>query len=555
MSLEIDNLKLLKESEDHIEFKRAIHNYPFGGGDKKEPKERRKCVLGYVVALANEKGGRLVLGMEDARPHAVSGSDFRDGQLGQLEDDIYERLGIRVTTEELFEDDKRVVVITVPSRPLGKTLKFEGVPLMRTGESLREMSDDEIFRILSEREPDFSATICEGLTLDDLDENAATKMKREYANKQKNPAFETIPTAQAVSDLGLSIDGKLTYAALILLGKSEALKKYLPQEAVIVEYRQNHAMIPYTARKVFQSALFTEIDDIWAYIDQPASNPLQHYSDGPYIFDIPAFNEETIREGILNSICHRSLKIQSEVVVKQYPDGMTITNAGGFPSGVDEGNILTVNSVPRCKLLSDVLEKTGLVERSGQGVDKMFFNCLMEGKALPTYAGTDNYQVCLNFTAAIEEPELMKFFQREQAKRPKDQQLNVFDLLTLFKIHKYCFDNLPQNSVERLSKEGLLEYSNGKFKILGDYENKNAKLVESLGIENLASVHALFESNTFISRSMLSSLFDGKMTLKQIRNFISKMEQNGLINRDGEGKNTRYSQTDKFRRLFIRAEK
>ena len=128
MSLEIDNLKLLKESEDHIEFKRAIHNYPFGGGDKKEPKERRKCVLGYVVALANEKGGRLVLGMEDARPHAVSGSDFRDGQLGQLEDDIYERLGIRVTTEELFEDDKRVVVITVPSRPLGKTLKFEAVP-------------------------------------------------------------------------------------------------------------------------------------------------------------------------------------------------------------------------------------------------------------------------------------------------------------------------------------------------------------------------------------------------------------------------------------------
>lgn len=550
MSLEIDNLKLLKESEDHIEFKRAIHNYPFGGGDKKEPKERRKCVLGYVVALANEKGGRLVLGMEDARPHAVSGSDFRDGQLGQLEDDIYERLGIRVTTEELFEDDKRVVVITVPSRPLGKTLKFEGVPLMRTGESLRGMSDDEIFRILSEREPDFSATICEGLTLDDLDENAATKMKREYANKQKNPAFETIPTAQAVSDLGLSIDGKLTYAALILLGKSEALKKYLPQEAVIVEYRQNHAMIPYTARKVFQSALFTEIDDIWAYIDQPASNPLQHYSDGPYIFDIPAFNEETIREGILNSICHRSLKIQSEVVVKQYPDGMTITNAGGFPSGVDEGNILTVNSVPRCKLLSDVLEKTGLVERSGQGVDKMFFNCLMEGKALPTYAGTDNYQVCLNFTAAIEEPELMKFFQREQAKRPKDQQLNVFDLLTLFKIHKNDFQNLDGNSLKRLQKEGLLDVSEDKYTILGSYVSPYAHILKSFDINILRKVNNLFAHNTKINRTIVNQEFSGSLTDRQVRVLIAKMEESGLIVREGEKRGVQYRQTDLFRKIF-----
>lgn len=81
--------------------------------------------------------------------------------------------------------------------------------------------------------------------------------------------------------------------------------------------------------------------------------------------------------------------IQSDVVIKQYPDSITITNAGGFPSGVDINNILTVNSVPRSKLMSEILQKTGLVERSGQGVDKMFYNCIMEGKALPDYSGTD----------------------------------------------------------------------------------------------------------------------------------------------------------------------
>lgn len=343
MALDIDTLKLLRESEDHVEFKRAVHNFPFDGGDRKMPKDRRKSILGYVVALANEKGGMLVLGMEDDRPHDVSGTDFGINRLGEIVDKVYERLQIRITTEELFKDGKRVLVIKVPSRPIGKTLKFEGIPLMRTGESLRDMSDDELFRILSEREPDFSAKICEGLDWNDLDEKAVTIMKQKYADKQQNPGFATLPTIQVLTDLGLAVEGKLTYAALILLGKSEAISKYLPQEAVVVEYRQNRSMIPYTARKVFQSALFVEIDEIWDYINQPASNPLLHYQDGPYIFNIPAFNEETTREGILNSICHRSLQIQSEVVVKQYPDGLTITNAGGFPSGVDQDNILTVN--------------------------------------------------------------------------------------------------------------------------------------------------------------------------------------------------------------------
>ena len=135
-------------------------------------------------------------------------------------------------------------------------------------------------------------------------------------------------------------------------------------------------MIQYTARKEFQLPLFIAIDKAWDYINQPASNPLLHYNDGSYIFDIPSFNKEAIREAILNVCCHRSMLIQSDVVIKQYPDSITITNAGGFPSGVDMNNILTVNSVPRSKLMSEVLQKTGLVERSGQGVEKMFYNCI-----------------------------------------------------------------------------------------------------------------------------------------------------------------------------------
>ena len=45
--------------------------------------------LGYVVAMANEGGGMLVLGMDDKHPHKVVGSDFGKGKLGELADAVY----------------------------------------------------------------------------------------------------------------------------------------------------------------------------------------------------------------------------------------------------------------------------------------------------------------------------------------------------------------------------------------------------------------------------------------------------------------------------------
>ena len=546
MEMMIEDLKQLRESEDHIEFKEAKRNYPFAGGKHVDPKERRRCVLGYIVALANEKGGRLVLGMADKMPHTVVGSDFAQDKVGELTDEIYERLGIRIEATELYEDGKRVLVLSVPSRPIGRLLRFEGVPLMRTGESLREMSDAEIFRILSEQEPDFSAKICEGLTIGDLDKEAIAEMESHYARKQENPLFRTYPDEQVLSDLDLLKDGKLNYAALILLGKPEAIRKYLPQNNIVVEFRMYHSMIQYTARKEFQLPLFIAIDKVWDYINQPASNPLLHYNDGPYIFDIPSFNKEAIREAILNACCHRSMLIQSDVVIKQYPDSITITNAGGFPSGVDINNILTVNSVPRSKLMSEILQKTGLVERSGKVVDKMFYNCIMEGKALPDYSGTDPYQVSLTFKAPVLDKDFVVFIRNEQSKRTPAEQLNVFELLTLYKIAMRDYEGLEGNILRKLSEEGLVIDENGAYRLSEEYRNEAAEKLKGLNMNHLKSVSDCFRKNGFINRAALKEIFADILSEKQVRAFISKMEDAGIIQKEGAGKYTRYIKTPDF---------
>jgi ATP-dependent DNA helicase RecG len=214
-------------------------------------------------------------------------------------------------------------------------------------------------------------------------------------------------------------------------------------------------MIPYTARKEFQESLFTVLDKIWDYVNQPASNPLLHVQHKFKILDIPAFNREVIREAVLNAIGHRQWNDLSSVVVKQYPDSINIINAGGFPSGVSKDNILTVSSKPRNKRVMEILEKTGEVERSGQGVDKMFYICLMEGKPLPDYSQTDDYQVDLCLKARIVD-EAFYVFVNEIQNRRKDK-LNVFDLLTLDRVRQGISTDLFEESIEKLQREGLIK--------------------------------------------------------------------------------------------------
>ena len=476
-------LSLSKESEDRIEFKEAKNNFDFNGGSHKDPKERRHCILGYIVALANEKGGRLVFGMHDKRPHEVVGTTYEENNLGALEDAIYEKLQIRVRIKEVFEpskdapDRKRVVVFNVPSRPIGKMLKFEGVPLMRTGESLREMSDSEMLKILTEQEPDFSAKVCDGLTMNDLDPKAIEVMKRKYAEKNENPGFESVTDEQALTDLDLMEDGKLNYAALVLLGKSKAIKKYMPQNNVVIEYRNDPASIQYDDRVEIQQPLFLAIDEIWAYINQPTLNPLVHISENAYIFDIKLFNKETIREAVLNAITHRSMIVQNDVVIKQSPTELTITNAGGFPIGVDKSNVLTVNSTPRSKRLAEVLQKTGLVEKSGQGVDKMFTNCIMEAKPLPDFSDTDNYQVSLKFRTEIREVPFLIYIRQLQSKQPRHQKFNVFQLLAIYNV---CFGDgleMKPSMIDKLVENGIiLRSKTGKLSMAREYKNIVAEI-------------------------------------------------------------------------------
>lgn len=446
----------MRESEDHVEFKRCQQgNLSFNGSDKQKPSDRRKCILGYVVALANANGGYLVLGMEDAFPHKVVGTSQCENALGKLENEIYKALQIPVDAYELFdEQNNRVVVVEIPRHPVGKALRFEDVPLWRSGEELIPMPDKVLFSILQETDPDYSQAICEGVTIDDLDKEAIDILKEKYARKQNNPTFTSLSDRQALSDLKLIEGNKVTNAAVLLVGKAEIIQQNFPQAKVQHEFRTTEGQERFDKRLSFVAPFYILIDQLWKAVnDRNGSVPVQ---EGAYMFDIPFFNEEVIREVINNAFAHRDYRLASEIVIKQYPTKLSVISPGGFPIGVTLENILTVSSTPRNRLLADVLAATGIVERSGQGMDVIFRLTLSEGKQTPDYSKTNDYQVTAILSATVKDPGFALFIKSIQQELPENQKLSVFDVLTFCAIRE---GKQPKDKeiAKRLYSMGYLE--------------------------------------------------------------------------------------------------
>ena len=137
---QIDIWRGLASETQRLEFKEARHQYD-------TTRLRRYC-----VAIANEGGGHLLLGIADKPPRAVVGSQaFPDTQ--DIAEKLFHWVGFRVDVEAVEHPDGRVVVFSIPARPKGAAYHHDGAYLMRSGEALVPMSEDQLRKIFAEGQP------------------------------------------------------------------------------------------------------------------------------------------------------------------------------------------------------------------------------------------------------------------------------------------------------------------------------------------------------------------------------------------------------------------
>ena len=419
MSL-LDELYLWMKSRENarLEFKEAKNTFDI------------TKLTHYCCAFANEGGGRIVLGITDQFPRKIVGS-LAFSNLEKIKSHLIFKLSLRIEVEELFDVDRRVVIFTIPSRPIGVPIQCDGVYWMRRGEELVPMTADMLKRIFDEGVPDFSALICPDAKFEDLDLVAINAFREAWMRKSGNYQLSHISEKQILRDIEVITDSGVTYAALILFGTHKALGKHLAQAEVIFEYRSSDATGPAQQRIEYRQGFFTFYNELWEKINLRNDN--QHFQDGLFIFDIPTFNEKVVRETILNAISHRDYKAAGSIWVKQYPRRIMIISPGSFPPGITPKNMLW-RQQPRNRRLAEVFGKCGLVERAGQGADRIFEESIKQAKSLPDFTHTDAYQVALTLDGQVQDEGFLRFL----AKLDKRDlaSFTTLDFLVLDYVHK-----------------------------------------------------------------------------------------------------------------------
>lgn len=302
-----------------LEFKEAKQRYDF-----------EKLLL-YCVALANEGGGKIILGVTDRRPrHIVGTAAFAEP--GRTEAGLYKRLARRVPIEELNVSGRRVLIFHVPARLAGGAWQIDGRYLKRAGDELVPLGDSELRAIHAEAGPDFSAEFCAEAQVQDLSASAISVFRDRWARRRHDARISSWSDAQTLENAELTVGGQVTYAALILLGSPAALGRWLSQAELVFEYRASEASGPAADRVTYREGFLAWQDALWAKINQ--RNDRQSYQDDFFRMDLLTFDEIPVREAVLNAVAHRDYRLGGSIFVRQYQKRLEIVSPGGLPQGI-----------------------------------------------------------------------------------------------------------------------------------------------------------------------------------------------------------------------------
>lgn len=353
-------LNLPAESE-YIDFKEAKNSFP------------KDKLMKYCVAIANEGGGHLVLGVSDKLPRQVVGTNAYPSttSLNDIKKAIYDKLHIRIEVTELNHSNKRVLVVEIPPRPTGQALAYEGQYLMRSGESLVPMTPDKLKAIFAEDEQDwFSQVTKSDVTPSDV---VALLDTQKYFELLKKP----YPTTQdeVLADLerrklieASALGWNISNMAAILLAKnlSDFSDKLARKGARFIVYEGSDkakTLRDFVGPRGYAVCFEDLVNHVY---DSAPQNVFveQAIRDEQKMFPLQA-----LRELIANALVHQDFQSQGiSVMIEMYDDRVEISNPGTPPIKVDR---FIDEHQSRNEQLANLMRRFGICEEKGSGVDKV----------------------------------------------------------------------------------------------------------------------------------------------------------------------------------------
>lgn len=390
----LEELCLLPEEQQWVEFKLnkgSISNEEIG---------EYISAISNGATIANKPFGYMVWGVED-QTQIIKGTNFRFANAKQGSQDL--ELWIRnllypKINFEIFEFDyqgKHIVLLRIPSAK-GEPTHFQKRACIRIGSNKTDLRNfPQYIRIIYNSLEDWSAKIIGNATINDLDIEALKMAREKFKEKNtKTSLADQIDNWDDITFLDKSkvtINGKITNTAIILLGKEESSHFLLPAIAQITWKLE-------TEEKGYEHFGPPLLLNTTKVLQRIRNIKYRFFPDNELLATtVNKYETRVILEALHNCIAHEDYSQHSRIIVAEKLDRLIFSNAGSFFEGNPEDYTVGDKTPERYRnpWLANAMVNLGMIDTLGYGIHTMYIEQRKRFFPLPDYLLSETQKVAL----------------------------------------------------------------------------------------------------------------------------------------------------------------
>ena len=475
--LDILDELLANEENECVEFKRAKNDFDI------DLLGKYFSALGNEANLKNKQYSWIIFGVDDKTHDLIDTNFLYDNNFNKIKKQIADNTTDNITFIEIYsiyKDDKRVIMFQVPAAS-GVPINWKGFAYGRAGESLMPLASNKIEQIKATANYDWSRQIIYEATIDNIDKEAIKlareQFKKKYEGKEIANEIDNISDIDFLNKVKLTLNGKITMACMLLLGKNEddyLMNGYNPKmtwklydEINVIDYE--HFGIPFI---VNVEKLKSKIRNL-RYRYMVNENTL-------FPNEVDQYDNYILRELINNCIVHQDYRLHGNINVMEYKDKLIITNEGNFIPETVENVLKDGFSSPYYKnqFLANAMVNLNMIDTVGSGIRRVYDIQKRKFFPMPDYdLSVDNRVKVTLYGKIIDEKYSKILFEKTN--------LDIEKVMLLDRVQKGY--EITKEQSDYLRKDNLIEGRYPNIYISSDIAkitNKKDEYIDNKGLDN-----------------------------------------------------------------------
>ena len=460
------------------------------------------------------------------------------------------------TFHECQHPDGKVVLLEIhPAR--GAPVAFEGQRFIRVDIHKVKLADHQgkearLWALLGPKE-DWSGVLVEGATLEDLDPAAIVAARHNFteyllksqSDTSRHTDIRTEAEAWDVPTLlnkaHVTKQGRITRAALLLLGKDEAAHFLAPSDTKM-SWLMRDADNATGPGQHFPIPFLLATDKLLSRIRNEQEESLP---DGTlFPTPVPWYDPWVIREALHNCVAHQDYVLGGKINVVEHPDRLVFSNLGQFLAPSVEW-MLEHQSPPehyRNQWLIDSMIRLRMIDQHGSGIRRMFDKQRLRFYPMPDFVTDKMVQGLPRVEVTITRQVLDAKYTKMLIKRT-DLTLNQVVLLDRVQKQRSLLPEqvrelkalklLEGRAPNYLISSKVAEWTGQKARYLRE-RGMNDKYYQDLVVQYLQKYgQATRLELDDLLLTKLPEVLDATQKINKIRNLQQAMRRSGLIERTG----------------------